>query len=120
MTVRLKAAASAIALFLVLSLALGSLHYALYRDFADEGQLNAVTEGVLLLLALAPAAVAGFLAGFMSRKHGVIIAAVSVAIAAIALYGVLGAENWSQQLVTIGIGALAGGCGQLLAGKYAA
>lgn len=102
----------------MLTFALGSVHYTLYDIFSDEGRLSAVLEILFFLLALAPSAMAGLLAGYLSRSHGIAIGTISMTIAAIGLYGITSAaDNWIYQSTLIVIGGLSGGCGQLLARK---
>ncbi len=120
MSLRIKAIACSAIAFVVLTFVLGAAHYELFEALPQEGIVGSFAESFLLLLALLPALVSGFIAGYMSRTKGIVIGAISVSIAAIALFGILGTDNLSQQLVTIVLGGLAGGCGEWLALKNAA
>lgn len=110
-----KTIISAAAAFLVLTMAAGAIHGALFELLPQEGYLGKAAGIFLLVLALLPAIITGGMAGYMSRRRGIANGVISVFIAAIALYGFLGSDDWSQQAVSIIVAGLAGGCGELFA-----
>ena len=116
---RIKTILFSAAVFLVLTFALGNVHHELFEVLPQDGIPGMFAESFLLLIAILPALIAGFIAGYMSRIRGVLVGAVAVSIATVSLFGILGADNLSQQLVTTILGGLAGGCGEWLAPENA-
>lgn len=112
-----KAAAFATITFIILTLAIGSLHLSLYERLPQEGAPALLTELGLLALSLTPAIIAGYSAGYLARAKGIATGALAAAIAAVILCGSLGVDSWSQHFISIVLAALSGGCGELLALK---
>jgi|GEM_PF-5178933 hypothetical protein len=110
-----KAAAFATITFIILTLAIGSLHLSLYERLPQEEAPALLTELGLLALSLTPAIIAGYSAGYLARAKGIATGALAAAIAAVILLGSLGIDSWSQHFVSIVLAALSGGCGELLA-----
>ncbi|TLS19300.1 MAG: hypothetical protein FDZ72_04660 [Betaproteobacteria bacterium] len=81
-----KAAAFATITFIILTLAIGSLHLSLYERLPQEGAPALLTELGLLALSLTPAIIAGYSAGYLARANGIATGALAAAIAAVILW----------------------------------
>lgn len=112
-----KAAAFAAITYIILTLAIGSLHLSLYEGLPQGGPPALLAELGLLALSLTPAIIAGYSAGYLARAKGIATGALAAAIAAVILCGSLGVDSWSQHFISIVLAALSGGCGELLALK---